>query len=173
MSSRGGKRLVFTNNDLVVMDGPFAESKELIGGFAVMDLSGLDEAVTACRTYAEILGGTLEIDLRVIAQHDAVEGQVRAAAKVVNRGAAVGRGHEPIEQSDVASDEAGGERGQCVVHISPLRVCMFTNGCSRARENILLIGLNHGVRATPTRAPTYDIGCDSMPRPRSPARSRV
>ena len=66
-SSRA-KRLLFKNNDLRVLDGPFSESKELIGGFAVLDLSGMDEAVVMCRTYAAILGGTLEIDVRPLAQ---------------------------------------------------------------------------------------------------------
>lgn len=64
--SARGKRLVFTNNDLRVIDGPFAESRELIGGFAVMELSGMDEAVEMCRRYAKILGGTLEIDVRLV-----------------------------------------------------------------------------------------------------------
>lgn len=59
------KRLVFTSNDLRVLDGPFAESKELVGGFAVMDLLDMDEAIALCRRYAEILGGTLEIDVLV------------------------------------------------------------------------------------------------------------
>jgi hypothetical protein len=68
--SAKGKRLVFRNNDLRVIDGPFAESKELIGGFAVMELSGMDEAIALCRAYAEILGGTLEIDVRVVDQED-------------------------------------------------------------------------------------------------------
>ena len=62
------KRLVFTNNDLRVLDGPFSESKELIGGFAVLELSGMDEAIALCRPYAAILGGTLEIDVRPLAQ---------------------------------------------------------------------------------------------------------
>ena len=64
--SATAKRLVFTNNNLRVMDGPFVESKELIGGFAVMDLAGTDEAIAMCQRYAEILGGTLEIDLRLV-----------------------------------------------------------------------------------------------------------
>jgi len=54
-----------------VLDGPFSESKELIGGFAVLELSGLDEAIAMCRRYAEILGGTLEIDVRVVAEAEA------------------------------------------------------------------------------------------------------
>lgn len=65
--SRRGKRLVFTNNDLRMMDGPFAESKELIGGFALLELADMAEAIAMCKPYAEILGGTLEIDIRLVA----------------------------------------------------------------------------------------------------------
>ena len=66
--SATAKRLVFTNNDMRVLDGPFTESKELLGGFAVMELSDMNEALEMCRRYAEILGGTLEIDVRVVDQ---------------------------------------------------------------------------------------------------------
>jgi hypothetical protein len=68
--STNAKRLTFTNNDLRVIDGPFPESKELIGGFAVLDLTGNDEAIELCKRYAAILGGTLEIDLRLVEQND-------------------------------------------------------------------------------------------------------
>jgi hypothetical protein len=72
--SARGKRLVFTNNDLRVIDGPFMESKELIGGFAVMELSGMDEVIELCRPYAAILGGTLEIDVRLVEPDDPDDG---------------------------------------------------------------------------------------------------
>jgi len=68
--SATAKRLVFTKNNLRVLDGPFAESKELLGGFAVMELSDMDDAIELCRRYAEILGGTLEIDVRLVDQDD-------------------------------------------------------------------------------------------------------
>jgi hypothetical protein len=68
--SAKGKRLNFKNNDLRVVDGPFAESKELIGGFAVMEMSSFEEAIAMSRRYAEILGGTLELDLRLVDQTD-------------------------------------------------------------------------------------------------------
>lgn len=68
--SSNAKRLVFSNNDLRVIDGPFVESKELIGGFAVMELASMDDAIALARPYAEILGGTLEIDLRLVDQSD-------------------------------------------------------------------------------------------------------
>jgi hypothetical protein len=62
--SAKAKRLVFTNHQLRVLDGPFAESKELIGGFSLMRLPSIDVAIEECRRYAAILGGTLEIDIR-------------------------------------------------------------------------------------------------------------
>lgn len=64
--SSKGKRLVFKNNELAVTDGPFAESKELIGGFSVLELGSFEEAVELSCTYAAILGGTLELDIRLV-----------------------------------------------------------------------------------------------------------
>jgi hypothetical protein len=69
--SAKAKRLLFTNNDLRVMDGPFSESKELVGGFAVLQLADMDEAIALSRRYTEILGGTLEIDVRPVAEPEA------------------------------------------------------------------------------------------------------
>jgi hypothetical protein len=64
--SAKAKRLFFTKNDLRVLDGPFSESKELLGGFAVIEMADMDEAIAMCRRYTEILGGTLEIDVRLV-----------------------------------------------------------------------------------------------------------
>lgn len=69
--SARSKRLVFTRGDLRVIDGPFSESKELIGGFALMRLPTIDAAVDECRRYAEILGGTLEIEVRPLEEPEA------------------------------------------------------------------------------------------------------
>ena len=68
--STHAKRLMFTSNELKVLDGPFVESKELIGGFSIMELSGFEEAIALCRDYAAILGGTLEIDMRLVEQDE-------------------------------------------------------------------------------------------------------
>jgi hypothetical protein len=69
--SATAKRLMFRNNDLQVIDGPFAESKELIGGFSIMELPDVAAAIALCRPYAAILGGTLEIDIRQLDTTDA------------------------------------------------------------------------------------------------------
>jgi hypothetical protein len=68
--SASAKRLVFTNNDMRVLDGPFTESKELLGGFAVLELTGMDEVLAMSRRYAAILGGTLEMDVRLVDTSD-------------------------------------------------------------------------------------------------------
>lgn len=64
--SANAKRLRFLNNDLALKDGPFSESKELIGGFLLMELSGFEEAIELSRRYAALQGGTQEIDVRVV-----------------------------------------------------------------------------------------------------------
>jgi len=64
--SANAKRLHFTKGAMRVVDGPFAESKELLGGFAVMEMAGIEDVLAMCRRYAEILGGTLEIDVRLV-----------------------------------------------------------------------------------------------------------
>jgi hypothetical protein len=70
--SAQSKRLIFTNHKVRVMDGPFSESKELIGGFAMLALPSIDEAIQLCTRYAAILGGTLEIDVRPLHEEEAV-----------------------------------------------------------------------------------------------------
>lgn len=48
-------------------DGPFAESKELIAGFSILELASLDEALAWADRYAAILEGN-EVDVRQMAE---------------------------------------------------------------------------------------------------------
>jgi hypothetical protein len=68
--SSQARRLQFQGKKRTLIDGPFAESKELIGGYAILEMRSL-EAITAYATdYAEILllaADTLEIDIRPVA----------------------------------------------------------------------------------------------------------
>ena len=67
--SRLGARVSFRNKEKkpVVTDGPFTESKELIGGFCMLQMRSFDEMVVWTERFARILGGTVEIDLRIAA----------------------------------------------------------------------------------------------------------
>jgi hypothetical protein len=48
-----------------VVDGPFAESKELVGGFAIVELESRAEAIDWAQRYADVLG-EVELDVRPV-----------------------------------------------------------------------------------------------------------
>lgn len=63
LGSAGSARAIThgANGDLMVTDGPYLETKEIIGGFWILDVKDVDEAVmwakkaaVACRTSVEI-----------------------------------------------------------------------------------------------------------------------
>jgi hypothetical protein len=66
-SSRG-KRVRFSGRQRTVVDGPFAETKELIAGFWLWQVRSLDEAVEWLKR-APFDGGT-EIELRPVFEAD-------------------------------------------------------------------------------------------------------
>jgi hypothetical protein len=66
-SSRQGARLEIEDGDVRVIDGPFAEAKELIAGFAILEVDSLAEAVEHARKFA-LLVGTGRVDVRKVAE---------------------------------------------------------------------------------------------------------
>ena len=69
LPSSQGTRIGVTRGKLSVTDGPFTEAKELVGGFAIMELPSREEAIRLGKEFMQIhvdvLGpeytGTLEI----------------------------------------------------------------------------------------------------------------
>jgi hypothetical protein len=64
-SSRLGARVEVDNGDVRVIDGPFAEAKELIAGFAILEVESLAEAVEHARKFA-LMVGTHRVDVRKV-----------------------------------------------------------------------------------------------------------
>lgn len=64
-SSRGA-RLRSVNGRHTVLDGPFTESKELIGGYVILRVASLAEALAWAHSYADVVG-CAELDVRPIA----------------------------------------------------------------------------------------------------------
>jgi hypothetical protein len=64
--SKTGARATFVGGKGRWVDGPFAESKELVAGFSILELPSLDDAKRFTDEYAAILGDT-EIDIREVA----------------------------------------------------------------------------------------------------------
>ncbi len=67
LPSAQGMRLTFSGGKRTVVDGPFAESKELIAGFLIVDLASKDEALELATKYAGILGD-IELDVLGVAE---------------------------------------------------------------------------------------------------------
>jgi hypothetical protein len=53
--------LRITDGEVVLTDGPFTEGKEHLGGFTVIQVADLDEALDWARQFAEITGLPLEV----------------------------------------------------------------------------------------------------------------
>jgi hypothetical protein len=62
--SAAGKRVTFSGSTRRVIDGPFAETKELIAGYWIWDVSSMEEALAwleRCPNPANSLDGVIEI----------------------------------------------------------------------------------------------------------------
>jgi hypothetical protein len=64
-----GARVKVADGKRTVTDGPFAETKELIGGIIVVDVRSRDEAVEWAARLAEALGNEVEVR-RVVEEAD-------------------------------------------------------------------------------------------------------
>ena len=61
--SREGRRISVAAGKPVFVDGPFAESKELIAGFVVLEVPGMPDAVEWALRFANVIGD-VQIELR-------------------------------------------------------------------------------------------------------------
>jgi len=65
--SSSGARLEVDGGNVRVIDGPFAEAKELIAGFVIVEVGSLAEAVEYARRFALIVG-VERIDVRRVVE---------------------------------------------------------------------------------------------------------
>ena len=54
--SMGGARVNSKGGKFTIMDGPFAETKEVIAGWAIIRANSLEEAIEASRKFYQIVG---------------------------------------------------------------------------------------------------------------------
>ena len=62
--SSDGKRVAFDGAKRMVIDGPFAETKELVAGFWLWTVKDLDEAVAWVKKCPNPMPGPSEIEIR-------------------------------------------------------------------------------------------------------------
>jgi len=64
MNSSHGKRVAFDGASCRVIDGPFAETRELIAGYSVWEVKDMDEALAWAKRWPNPESGRSEIELR-------------------------------------------------------------------------------------------------------------
>jgi hypothetical protein len=64
--SSKGKRVLFSGTKRTVVDGPFAETKELIAGFWLWQVKSMEEAVEWARRCPNPMDGESQIELRPV-----------------------------------------------------------------------------------------------------------
>src|SRR5262249_44006011 len=69
MPSATGARVRLSNGKLIVTDGPFAESKEVIGGLAILQANSKEEAVELVKQFLHVAGDG-ECELRQLFEAD-------------------------------------------------------------------------------------------------------
>lgn len=71
LASSKGARVRFSGGKRSVIDGPFAETKELVAGFWLIQAKTKDEAIEWVKRIPEAaLGGDAEIEIRQVAEAD-------------------------------------------------------------------------------------------------------
>src|ERR1700709_1335613 len=67
MPSRKGARVRFHGGQPTVIDGPFADTKELVAGFTIIKMASKEEAVAGVKKWPQLDGhGEVEIEIRQI-----------------------------------------------------------------------------------------------------------
>ncbi|HEX5688706.1 MAG TPA: YciI family protein [Roseiflexaceae bacterium] len=66
-ASSKGARLTHEGGKFTVTDGPFAEAKELIAGFVIVDLPSKQDAIEWAKRYAEVLGD-VRLEIRQVVE---------------------------------------------------------------------------------------------------------
>ena len=83
LPSANGARVKAAGGKLAVTDGPFAESKELIGGYAILQAKSKEEAIQLgkdfMKLHVDILGPSYEAELEIRQMHDSMECGAEAA----------------------------------------------------------------------------------------------
>ena len=68
--SRKGKRVHFSGKNRTVIDGPFAETKELVAGFWLWQVKSMDEAVEWAKRCPNPMSSDSDLEIRPVYEDD-------------------------------------------------------------------------------------------------------
>jgi hypothetical protein len=61
LTDDGGKSLAKAGGQIRVVDGPYAEAKEVVGGYFIVEADGYDDAVALCRDCPHLTYDRIEV----------------------------------------------------------------------------------------------------------------
>jgi hypothetical protein len=64
LNSSHGKRIAFEGGSVAVIDGPFAETRELVAGYGIWEVKDFDEALAWAKRWPAPAAGRSEIEIR-------------------------------------------------------------------------------------------------------------
>ena len=68
LASRHGARVSFADGKPTIVDGPFAEARELIAGYSIIEAASLQEVIDWVKQWPQIDGhGNVQIEIRPVA----------------------------------------------------------------------------------------------------------
>jgi len=82
--SRQGKRIAFDGPNRTVIDGPFAETRELVAGYWLWEVKDMDEAVAWVKRCPNPMLGPSEIEIRPVYELADFEEIMTPAAEAVH-----------------------------------------------------------------------------------------
>ena len=69
-----GARVRITGGEITTTDGPFTETKEVVGGFAILECASKAEAIEAAKRFLRVVGGDGESEVRQMFEGAGCEG---------------------------------------------------------------------------------------------------
>ena len=81
-----GKRVAFDGPRRTVIDGPFAETKELVAGYWVWEVKDMDEAVEWVKRCPNPMPGPSEIEIRPMIEMEDFEPIMTDEARAIHDG---------------------------------------------------------------------------------------
>ena len=69
LKDEGGRLLSEVDGEIRVVDGPYAEAKEIVGGYFLVEATSYDEAVALCQDCPHLTYG-LRIEVRAVDRHE-------------------------------------------------------------------------------------------------------
>lgn len=81
-----GKRVAFDGPSRTVIDGPFAETRELVAGYWLWEVKDMDEAIAWVKRCPNPMFGPSEIEIRPLFEMEDFAGLIPAEAAAIHDG---------------------------------------------------------------------------------------